>query len=106
MGRPLAIDDFEIDVPFPVDVIEVRVDGVESNFDNQTTLAKLPQIMGRIVKIVYSNNGLSENGHVVYAGPFRVLRKQLEEWKIQLPAELELTNTPSRAVAHIHLTHE
>lgn len=34
MGRPLAIDDAEIDAPFPVDLPELRINGRQSSVSN------------------------------------------------------------------------
>jgi hypothetical protein len=106
MGRPLAIDDAEIDAPFPLDIAELRVEGMPNNFHNQIALATLCQIMGKIVKTVYSNTASQKNGQVIYLEPLKLLKQELKRWKERLPTSLRTTKSPSRAVAHIHLTYE
>jgi hypothetical protein len=107
MGRPLAIDDSEIDVPFPVDIPELNTNG-RGNFDSQIAMAKLCQIMGKIVKEVYSNSSsaLAKRGKEIHARSFQQLKIELDMWKSALPEALKLSSTCSRAVAHIHLTYE
>lgn len=106
MGRPLAIDDAEIDAPFPADLPELRVDGRQSSVSNQIAMAQLCQIMGRIVKMIYSNKITSKNGQVIYPKPFKQLQTDLEQWKLTLPEHLKLSHDCTRAVFHLHLTYE
>jgi hypothetical protein len=105
MGRPLAIDDSEIDVSFPVDIPELNING-QGNVRHQIAMAQLCQIMGKIVKEVYSNRTMSKNGKEIHPRSFERIRKELDRWKTELPEPLKLTRTSSRAVAHIHLTHD
>jgi len=105
MGRPLAIDDSEIDAPFPVDVPDLQTGDAPGNVDNQIALAQLCQIMGKIVRTVFPSSRSHMNGQVLCVASFKHIKSELSQWERKLPQSLKLVNNFSRSVAHIHLTY-
>ncbi|KAF7538022.1 hypothetical protein G7Z17_g12713 [Cylindrodendrum hubeiense] len=106
MGRPLMIDDEEIDTPFPVDLPELRTPQYSSPLEGQIALIKLCRIMGKIVKTMYSRTTPSGNEHIINTRSFVNLKADLQQWKEELPEKLQLSSEATRGVVHLHMSHE
>ncbi|KAJ4266121.1 hypothetical protein NW762_004099 [Fusarium torreyae] len=106
LGRPLMLDDDEIDTPFPTDLPELRVPQYTSSVEGQIALIKLYRIMGKIVKFMYSRTTPSGGQQVIDTKAFGRLKASLQEWKAQLPETLQISQTSTRGAIHLHLTHE
>ncbi|CAI7597913.1 unnamed protein product [Penicillium glandicola] len=112
MGRPLSINDAEINAPFPVEIPEWSFSHRRpTNVDNLVAMAKLCQLMGKIVENVYCKPagfaiGSQESNTIIHPKIFRELKQELEKWRRELPHHLRLSNNLSRSVAHIALSYE
>jgi hypothetical protein len=117
MGRPLSFSDSEIDAPFPVVVPEwcspSRGTGNSMDVDGLIAMAKLCQLMGKIVEAVYCKPPLSagkEKSAIIQPRIYRQLKCELEQYKRDLPPQLKFSRSESanmtRSVAHLALTYE
>lgn len=109
MGRPLAINDAEIDAPFPVDMPEWRdLTGKASmNVDGLTAMIKLCRLQGKIVDTVYRKPASGE-GTIISPKVFERLHNEIEQSRKDLPDRLRAFSgreTP-RSVAHIFMSYE
>jgi hypothetical protein len=104
-GRPLSIDDAEIDTALPTFVPSLDSDGSRFTFKNQIVSITLCQIMGCIVRTVYGRSQTTE-GQIIDPAQIRELMHRLRAWSRNLPEEIKITETCSRAVIHLHLAHQ
>ncbi|KAH8653604.1 fungal-specific transcription factor domain-containing protein [Xylariales sp. PMI_506] len=105
MGRPLAINDSEIDAPFPEDVPEWKTSVQPLNIDGMIAMANLCKILGKIVMSIYCKPA-TEKGCIIRPKIFRRLKLELEESWNNLPSHMKFENTPTRSVAHLALSYE
>ncbi|KAL5340188.1 fungal-specific transcription factor domain-containing protein [Aspergillus crustosus] len=105
MGRPLSISDSEIDAPFPVFVPEWSCARKPMNTDGLIAMAKLCQLMGKIVEAVYCKSA-DAKGAIIQPRVYQQLKRELEECKRSLPEEMKMGDSPTRSVAHLALTCE
>lgn len=109
MGRPLAINDAEIDAPFPVDMPEWKdLSGkVSMNVDGLIAMIKLCRLQGKIVDTVYCKPASGE-GTIISPKVFERLHNEIEQCRKDLPMRLRSfpgRDTP-RSVAHIFMSYE
>lgn len=109
MGRPLAINDAEIDAPFPVEMPEWGdVSGRASmSVDGLVAMIKLCRLQGKIVESVYSKPASGE-GTIITPKMFERLQGEIEQSRKDLPKRLRSLpghDTP-RSVAHIFMSYE
>ncbi|KAJ4395806.1 hypothetical protein N0V93_000020 [Gnomoniopsis smithogilvyi] len=109
MGRPLAINDAEIDAPLPTDMPEWGDPTGKSpaNVDGLIAMVKLCHLLGKIVDTVYCKPASGE-GTIMSPRVFRQLQDELEQSRNILPARLRPSsgNVMSRSVAHVSLAYE
>ncbi|KAL4880317.1 fungal-specific transcription factor domain-containing protein [Aspergillus karnatakaensis] len=105
MGRPLSISDSEIDAPFPVFVPEWSSSAKPMNVDGLIAMTKLCQLMGKIVEAVYCKPA-DGKGLIIQPKVYQQLKRELEQYKRELPEEMKFGDCPSRSVAHLALTYE
>jgi hypothetical protein len=105
MGRPLSINDAEIDAPFPVDMPEWNVGATPMNIAGLIAMVNLCRVFGRIVETVYCKPA-AEKDTIIRPKVFRQLKRELEQCREDLPDHLRLGNAPSRSTAHLALTYE
>ncbi|RDW93727.1 fungal specific transcription factor domain-containing protein [Aspergillus mulundensis] len=107
LGRPIMIEDDEIDTPFPVDLPELQVPEYTSTVINgQIAIVKILQIEGRILETMYPGKVLASHGRVIDVQVFKALITELEDWRKTLPTKLLLSSSSTRGVIHLHLTYE
>ncbi|KAF4463025.1 C6 transcription factor [Fusarium albosuccineum] len=106
LGRPLMLDDDEIDASFPVDLPELRVPQYTSSVEGQIALIKLCRIMGRIVKFMYSRSAPAGGRQVIDTKASSQLKGLLLDWKAQLPHKLQIAHAATRGAVHLNLTYE
>ena len=73
-GRPLMDEDDKIDTPFPVDIPDLCTLQYANAIPGQKALVELTQIMGRIVKILYSRPTKMKAGQVLDMNTFLALQ--------------------------------
>ncbi|CAG9946148.1 unnamed protein product [Clonostachys rosea f. rosea IK726] len=106
MGRPLAINDAEINAPYPVDVSGwTDIHGRPRKVDGLVSLALICRILGKIVDAVYCKPA-SEKGATIRPHDLQLLKDELGDWKKSLPANIKLENFTTRYEAHLALTYE
>uniref|UniRef100_A0A8H7TTE2 Xylanolytic transcriptional activator regulatory domain-containing protein n=1 Tax=Bionectria ochroleuca TaxID=29856 RepID=A0A8H7TTE2_BIOOC len=106
MGRPLAINDAEINAPYPVDVSGwTDIHGRPRKVDGLVSLARICRILGKIVDTVYCKPA-SEKGATIRPHDLQLLKDELGDWKKSLPANIKLENFTTRYEAHLALTYE
>ncbi|CAG9994290.1 unnamed protein product [Clonostachys byssicola] len=106
MGRPLAINDAEINAPYPVDVSSwTDVHGQPRKVDGLVSLARICRILGKIVDAVYCKPA-SEKGATIRPHDLQLLKDELGDWKKSLPANIKFENFTTRYEAHLALTYE
>ncbi|KAJ3542299.1 hypothetical protein NM208_g4176 [Fusarium decemcellulare] len=106
LGRPLMLDDDEIDASFPVDLPELRVPQYTSSVEGQIALIKLCRIMGRIVRFMYSRSTPAGGRQVIDTNASSQLKASLQDWKAQLPHKLQIAHAATRGAVHLNLTYE
>ncbi|KAF4987036.1 hypothetical protein FDECE_15632 [Fusarium decemcellulare] len=106
LGRPLMLDDDEIDAYFPVDLPELRVPQYTSSVEGQIALIKLCRIMGKIVKFMYSRSAPAGGRQVIDTKASSQLKGSLLDWKAQLPHKLQISHAATRGAVHLNLTYE
>lgn len=112
MGRPLAINDAEIDAPLPADMPEWKdMSGRPSmRIDGLVAMIRLCRLLGKIVDTVYCKPASGE-GTIISPRVFERLHKEIEQSRRDLPERLRARHghpghaTP-RSVAHIFLAYE
>lgn len=109
MGRPLAINDTEIDAPLPTDMPEWadRMGKSPTNVDGLISMIKLCHLLGKIVDTVYCKPASGE-GTTMNPKIFRQLRDDLEKSRNDLPPRMRpsVGESSSRSIAHIFLAYE
>lgn len=112
MGRPLAINDAEIDAPLPVEMPEWKdLSGRPSmRIDGLIAMVRLCRLLGKIVDNVYCKPAFGE-GTIISPRVFERLQKEIEQSRRDLPERLRVRpgrpgHTPPRSVAHIFLAYE
>lgn len=109
MGRPLAINDAEIDAPFPVEMPEWRdLTGKTSmNVDGLVAMIRLCRLLGKIVDTVYCKPTSSE-GTIISPKVFERLQNEIEQSRKDLPERLRSFpgRAAARSVAHIFMSYE
>lgn len=105
LGRPLMIEDHEIDTPLPTDLPDLQVNP-RATASNQIALVQLCKVMGRIVRALYSSNRLPGDRQVIDIEQYTELRAALEQWEVDLPESLRISSQTSRSTFHLHLTHK
>jgi hypothetical protein len=105
LGRPLSIDDSEIDTALPTYLPSLDSNDIKSTTKNQIASVILCQIMGDIVKTVYGRSKMKD-GQVIDPVLIRELVHRLRAWSKNLPEDLKISATCSRAVIHLHLAHQ
>ncbi|KAH0422919.1 hypothetical protein CcaCcLH18_12521 [Colletotrichum camelliae] len=99
MGRPLSLSDTEIDAPYPVETLEwKRCDGL-------IAMAQICHLLGRIVGAVYDRTA-AEKGTIIRPKVIHQLKRDLEQWRRDLPKHVNLENFTTRSEAHLALTFE
>ncbi|KAL4911094.1 fungal-specific transcription factor domain-containing protein [Aspergillus multicolor] len=107
LGRSIMIEDDEIDTPFPVDLPELQVPEYTSPvIYGQIAIVRVLQIKGRILRTMYSGMVLSGRGRVIDVQVFQTLITELEDWRKALPMKLQLAESSTRGIIHLHLTYE
>ncbi|KAM0424908.1 hypothetical protein ACHAPT_009964 [Fusarium lateritium] len=106
LGRPLMLDDDEIDASFPLDLPELRVPQYTSSVEGQIALIELCRIMGKIVKFMYSRSKPSGGRQIIDTNAFGQLKAALQDWKAHVPEKLQISQTSTRGAVHLHLTYE
>lgn len=109
MGRPLAINDTEIDAPLPTDIPEWgNMTGKSpTNVDGLIAMIKLCHLLGKIVDNVYCKPASGE-GTIMDPRMFRQLQDDIEQSRNDLPLRLRpsVGESISRPIAHISLAYE
>ncbi|KAF7549532.1 hypothetical protein G7Z17_g6324 [Cylindrodendrum hubeiense] len=106
MGRPLSLSDSEIDAPFPAQMPEWNdCNRGPANLDGLIAMARICRLLGRIVEAVY-NRASAEKGAIIRPKVFHQLKRELEQWKRELPNYVHLENFTTRSEAHLALTYE
>lgn len=109
MGRPLAINDAEIDAPLPVDMPEWgdQTGKSSTNVDGLISMVKLCHLLGKIVDTVYCKPASGE-GTIMSPRVFRQLQDDVDQSRNVLPARLRTScgDAMSRSTAHISLAYE
>lgn len=115
MGRPLAINDAEIDAPLPVEMPEWKdLSGRPSmRIDGLIAMVRLCRLLGKIVDNVYCKPAFGE-GTIISPRVFERLQKEIEQSRRDLPERLRARpgrpgrpgHAPPRSVAHIFLAYE
>lgn len=109
MGRPLAINDTEIDAPLPTDMPEWgdMTGKSPTNVDGLISMIKLCHLLGKIVDAVYCKPASGE-GTIMNPKMFRQLQDEVEKSRNDLPLRLRpsVGESSSRSVAHISLAYE
>lgn len=109
MGRPLAINDAEIDAPLPADMPEWGdLTGISpTSVDGLIAMVKLCHLLGKIVDTVYCKPASGE-GTIMSPMVFRQLQDEIDQSRNILPARLRMSSGDaiSRSVAHINLAYE
>lgn len=109
MGRPLAINDTEIDAPLPTDIPEWgdMTGNSPTNVDGLIAMIKLCHLLGKIVDTVYCKP-VSGEGTIMIPRVFRQLQDDVEQSRNDLPPRLRpsVGQSLSRPIAHISLAYE
>ncbi|VUC33741.1 unnamed protein product [Clonostachys rosea] len=106
MGRPLAINDAEINTPYPVEVSGwTDIHGRPRKIDGLISLARICRILGKIVDAVYCKPA-SEKGATIRPNDLQLLKDELGDWKKTIPANMKFENFTTRYEAHLALTYE
>lgn len=106
LGRPLMLDDQEIDTAFPVDMPELRMPQVSSSVEGQIALITLCRLTGKVIKLMYSQTSSTKGERTINTASFTDLKGELQDWKAKLPEKLQLSSSSTRGAVHLHLTYE
>ncbi|KAL4792218.1 fungal-specific transcription factor domain-containing protein [Aspergillus venezuelensis] len=107
MGRPLSINDAEIDAPLPKHMPDWTNEAMDTTkVDTMIVLARHCQLLGRIVDSVYCKPSPVKETSGVCSSTFTNLKEELEDWRAKLPAHLSREKCRTRSVAHLHLMYE
>ncbi|KAL4937279.1 fungal-specific transcription factor domain-containing protein [Aspergillus oleicola] len=107
MGRPLSVNDSEIDAPLPKHMPDWANEAMNSTkVDTMIVLARHCQLLGRIVESVYCRPSSVGESVAICPSTFLMLKKALEDWQAQLPAHLTYQKYQTRSVAHLHLMYD
>ncbi|KAH9226134.1 hypothetical protein K456DRAFT_43182 [Colletotrichum gloeosporioides 23] len=99
MGRPLSLSDTEIDAPYPVETLGwKRCDGL-------IAMVQICHLLGRIVSAVYDRTA-AEKGTIIRPKVIHQLKRDLEQWRRDLPKHVNLESFTTRSEAHLALTFE
>ncbi|KAL4881388.1 fungal-specific transcription factor domain-containing protein [Aspergillus karnatakaensis] len=107
MGRPVMINDDEIDTPFPEDLPGLQVpEYTNVVVDGQIALVRLYRIVGDIIKTIYPSILPPNHGRAIDVKSFNRLSTALTEWQEMLPNKLKCATSSTRGVTHLHLAYE
>lgn len=108
MGRPLAINDAEIDAPLPVNVPEwSNMAGKPMNVDGQIAMIRLCNLLGKIINEVYCKPGCGEEC-MISSRKIERLQDEIRQSRDDLPDDLKGLPEQAipRSVAHLLLAYE
>ncbi|KAL3479136.1 fungal-specific transcription factor domain-containing protein [Aspergillus californicus] len=120
MGRPLSINDAEIDAPLPKHMPAWSDEAMDTTkIDLMTALARLCHILGRIIQTVYCNHPSSSHDgsrNIIRSDNFHYLKQELQDWRTTLPPQIAFAELysdsdpesefPNRSIAHLSLMYE